>query len=174
MKLRVIPKFFNNPSGIISMVESQLEKFKKYPTSTTLAKRKREPAIFCLSKHVGYEFDQCQILSWFDMNKELRSCIVDSFMSSGHNISSHQCQIQRYTHGDYLLPHCDYIPQSIVMLTDSETDSLIAQDEQGKIIRIKDSSGTLILIDPCAFHWVDPVLDSVRYTMTISPPIRLF
>jgi hypothetical protein len=74
-------------------------------------------------------------------------------------------QINRYDRGDYVLPHRDDCQQTIFMLTSSERDGLVVEAAAGLFVRVLDSAGQSVTHPPEAWHWVEPVLDTVRYTL---------
>jgi hypothetical protein len=68
-------------------------------------------------------------------------------------------------------PHQDELLQGLYVLTSSRRDGLTVQSAEDEFIKVPDEAGTLIVADLSAWHWVDPVLDEVRYSMITIPPL---
>lgn len=78
-------------------------------------------------------------------------------------------QIQRYSPGDYIVPHQDVYSVTklhLVTLTSGPHDALICQSGD-KLIRVADQAGQKIDFPYNAWHWVDPCVD-VRYSLVIG------
>lgn len=166
----VVPAVLSGHRRIVAAAEISLDCFVSHPTPQARAKRAAGRLPFRPEDHNEYEVDAVQVASHDAMSAALRGAVLESFAELGCDVRSHSFRLQRYRGGDYVLPHRDYVAQSIYVLTDSDRDGLIIEGEE-RLLRTPDRSGTLIVIEPGVWHWVDPVLDPVRYTLGISPPL---
>ena len=168
--LLVIPGILTGHRRIIEAAEASLDSFVSHPTPRALAKRSVGRQAFRPEEHNNYEVDWVQVASHDAMSTELRDAVVESFAELGCDIRARTFRLQRYRAGDYVLPHRDFVAQSLYVLTSSDRDGLVIEGDK-RLRRIPDRSGTLVVIQPGVWHWVDPVLDPVRYTVAVSPPV---
>ncbi len=166
----VVPGVLAGHRRIVEAAEASLDSFVSHPTRRALAKRAAGRQPFLPRDHNNYEVDRVQVASHDVMSIELRSAVLEGFAELGCDVRAHSFRLQRYRAGDYVLPHRDFVAQSLYVLTSSDRDGLIIEGDE-RLQRIPDRAGTLIVIQPGVWHWVDPVLDPVRYTLAISPPV---
>ncbi len=165
----VVPGLLAGHRRIVEAAEASLDSFVSHPTPRALAKRAAGRQPFLVKDHNNYEVDWVQVASHEVMSAELRDAVEESFAELGCDMRAHSFRLQRYSGGDYVLPHRDFVAQSLYVLTSSDRDGLMIDGDE-RLRRIPDRSGTLIVIQPGVWHWVDPVLDPVRYTLAVSPP----
>ena len=74
-------------------------------------------------------------------------------------------QIQKYEIGDYILPHKDSYPCfGLLILSNSNTDGIVVQQQDGTYKFFKDKAGTLINVPKFSWHWVNPIQEKTRYS----------
>jgi len=79
-------------------------------------------------------------------------------------------QIQKYSKGDYIVPHrdvYDVCKLHLVTLTKSLVDGLIVE-ENNTLIKIYDEPGQYVDLSKGCWHWVDPVKNAPRLTLVIG------
>jgi hypothetical protein len=171
MKKVVVKRgFIDNYQEIVFLAEKHKDKFVDYPNHR-VAETTRKVQHFDPYRDTEYEEDdRYHVLHAMRMPYELKEAIFKNMHKPNIDISHYYAQIIRYDKGDYVLPHRDSLQQGLYILTDSAYDGLIVQSGD-KFVRISDEAGTMIIHDENAWHWVDPVIETVRYTLLTIPPL---
>jgi hypothetical protein len=113
--------------------------------------------------------DRYQVLEMNAMSVGFRNLMIKT-LSPFFKTSYFYFQINRYETEDFVLPHRDTLPQGLIMLTSSDADGLTVQTGN-KFIRVSDVPGRIVLCDAQAWHWVDPVSASPRFSLVTIPPL---
>jgi len=116
--------------------------------------------------------DRYAVLQGPNMPARLLLEILRGLRASGSDVREGYVQLCRYEPGDYVLPHRDAHAQGIYILTTSPSDGLVIETEDGGFTRVLDRAGTMVIHDPDALHWVDPVAAGVRYSLVTIPPFH--
>ena len=153
--------------------DKSVSSFITHPTAVERARQKLVALNFNPASHEGFKQDSCQILDYNNMTCSLKNCIEDLFELAKIDVRQHCYNLHRYRRNDFILPHRDHTAQSVLILTSSLTDGLVIEKSKACFIRLVDKAGTLISLDPLAWHWLDPVQEPPRYTLTIRPPIPM-
>ena len=172
--LRIRRGVIRNVAEIIALAERYRDRFMSYPTSSASAHRAGRPAPKPFNPYRPSEYeeeDRYHVLQQNRMPVDLWRAACRTFVEHGIPARSFYIQLQRYELGDFVLPHRDELLQGLYVLTSSARDGLTVQDGAGGWMWVADEPGTLIVADLAAWHWVDPVVDPVRYTMITIPPL---
>jgi len=170
--LLVSPGVVTNCGEIIALAETHRERFASYPDPNAV--RQRPPGWDPFDPYRDSEYeddDQYHVMGPDQMPAELHAAIIAGIAPAGSDTTDLYVQLNRYEVGDYVLPHRDSLQQGLYVLTTSEQDALVAQNADGQMVRLSDSAGTFVTHDPLAWHWVDPVVDHVRYTLVTIPAL---
>lgn len=162
----------SNCAEIIALAERYSGRFADYPNPGAVRRRTPEWDPFDPYRDSEYEDDdQYHVMEADRMPAELHAAILTGILPPGVDPAGLYVQVNRYDPGDYVLPHRDSLQQGLYMLTTSEVDALVVQDAECRAVRVTDRAGRYITHDPRAWHWVDPVLDHVRYTLVTIPAL---
>ncbi|WP_217164887.1 2OG-Fe(II) oxygenase [Streptomyces sp. AC512_CC834] len=171
-ELRVMNNVVANHAQIVALAERHRALFADYPARRTPSERLADREPFDPYRDSEYEDDdQYHVLQADRMPQELHAAILAGILPPGTVPPDLYVQINRYDPGDYVLPHRDSLQQGLYMLTTSDTDALVAQDADGRAVRVVDRAGRYITHDPKAWHWVDPVTSAARYTLVTIPAL---
>lgn len=160
-----------NAANIVALAEASSHLFTAHRSGRQNAKTGL--ADFDLERDTEDEgADRYAVLQGPDMPKGLLLEIMRGLRESGSKVRRGYVQLCRYERGDYVLPHRDAHAQGIYVLTTSHADGLVIENEGGGFTRLVDRAGTMVIHDPRALHWVDPVKDGVRYSLVTIPPFH--
>jgi hypothetical protein len=169
-----IPDVIRNHAEIVALAMRHADLFASYPTAEALAARDGRQR-FDPHRDTEYEDDdRYHVLQLGQMPRELRVAIARAIADNGRDPGKYYAQLQRYDAGDFVLPHRDRLVQGLYNLTSATQDGLVVQDAERGFIKHVDRAGTFLLHDMRAWHWVDPVLEPVRFTMITIPPLFTF
>lgn len=170
-ELRVIRNSVRNCSEIVEIAEKYRDLFDDYPSKDSVEDRTPDRDPFDPYRDSEYEDDdRYHVLQANRMPTDLLMAVLRGITEADSDLSRFYVQINRYDRGDYVLPHRDKVQQGLYMLTSSTRDGLVAQDNDGRMNFVDDQAGALVLHDPLAWHWVDPVHEGPRYTLVTIPP----
>ena len=170
-ELRVLPRFVENCEELVRLAAGEVERFASYPTADEVARNGGTRPPFDPWRDTEYEEqDQYHVLSSRRMSINMRRALLDALRVPLGARRTFYVQVLRYEKGDFVLPHRDAAAQGVVVLTSSERDGLVVQARDDTYIKVVDEAGTLVLCDPRAWHWVDPVLDGPRFSVVTIPP----
>ncbi len=170
--LVVCPEVVTNHAEIIALANKHRTRFVDYPDPEAARRRPLGWDPFDPYRDSEYENDdQYHVMQADRMPAELHAAILAGVTPPGVDSTGLYVQINRYDVGDYVLPHRDSLQQGVYMLTTSQLDALVVQHADGRAVRIADRAGTYLTHDPRAWHWVDPVVDHVRYTLVTIPAL---
>ncbi|MGY2007121.1 hypothetical protein ACW9HC_09065 [Nocardia gipuzkoensis] len=168
--LEVSTGIVRNHAEIVALAERYRDLFEDHPATTS--ERSRAGGSFDPFRDSEYEDDdRYHTLQGARMPDDLRQAVLDGIVPARTDITELYVQINRYDPGDYVLPHRDRLQQGLYVLTTSNVDSLVVQDAAGRPVRLPDRAGNYITHDPAAWHWVDPVVDTLRYTIVTIPAL---
>ena len=162
---QTVPGLLPGAADIAAHAACELDAFISYPVRT------RSALFDPWRESEDEDDDRYQVLPLERMSRSLQQRVARALSHIAPLPHSLYFQINRYRSGDFVLPHRDDFPQGLYMLTGSPHDGLVAQSSTG-FERLLDSTGTGVFVDPRAWHWVDPVADSPRYSLVTIPPIR--
>lgn len=172
-ELMVSRDVVENHAEIVALAEQYRGLFEDHPSESALRRCPTGSGSFDPYRDSEYEDDdRYHTLQGGRMPDDLRRAVLDGIVPPGGELSELYVQINRYDPGDYVLPHRDRLQQGLYVLTTSDVDSLVVQNASGHAVRIPDRAGTHITHDPAAWHWVDPVIDEVRYTIVTIPALE--
>jgi len=98
-----------------------------------------------------------------DIPLEIKQFLVKQFNITEKDYNF--LQIQKYEIGEYILPHKDSYPCfGLLILSTSNTDGIVVQQQDGKYKFYKDEAGALINVPKFCWHWVNPVQEKTRYS----------
>jgi hypothetical protein len=170
--LVVSPGVVRNCPEIIALAEQHRDRFTDYPGTDAVRMRPADWDPFDPYRDSEYEDDdQYHVLAADRMPADLLAAILRGITALGADAAGLYVQINRYDPGDYVLPHRDSLQQGLYMLTTSDRDGLVVQGADGHVVRLLDRAGTYITHHSRAWHWVDPVVHHVRYTLVTIPAL---
>lgn len=151
--IQVIPNVIKNYSQIIEYVTNKEFQFKCRKTEQVFANM------------FGSSF--FSTLESKFMDNTLLSMILENIPENKYDYSF--IQIQKYTLGQYILPHKDNYTclLRLFTLTTSNIDGFCTQNGDSYTV-IPDVAGQEIKFDLNAWHWVNPVRDPIRYSLVVG------
>lgn len=168
--LRVVPGALPAAAELATVAERCAGGFVRHPSAVGQLRIRRDPRIH-LDRGAAFEQDRCEVARLATMPAALRRCIDDVLRRAGYGWAGCDVRLVRYRPGDYVLPHRDHVPVAVFVVASGPADALVAQAGT-RLVRIPDTVGDAVVLDPVAWHWVDPVRAAVRYTLSITPPPR--
>ncbi|CAA9537598.1 MAG: hypothetical protein AVDCRST_MAG85-4275 [uncultured Solirubrobacteraceae bacterium] len=169
--LRVLPGFVAGCGQLVEMAAAESQRFVTYPSRAELARRGTGHRAFDPTRHTeDEEQDQYHVLPGNRMSQTLRTALLDALAVPADRQRRFYVQLIRYGTGDFVLPHRDEVAQGVIPLTTSRRDGLVVEATEATFVKVPDVAGTLLLCDPRAWHWVDPVQDGPRFSLVTIPP----